>query len=96
MIDTWLEQIAHVMQDNLWIAPFLAVLAGKGNLFWGILLMFLYSIGHSVLVVIAGTSISFVKKISNSEKHQKLGTVLKVIMGMVILLIGFYMFWLAF
>lgn len=74
----------------------LAIVAGKGNLFWGILLMFLYSIGHSVLVVIAGTSISFVKKISNNEKYQKLGTVLKVIMGMVILLIGFYMFWLAF
>lgn len=74
----------------------LAIIAGKGNLFWGILLMFLYSIGHSVLVIIAGTSISFVKKISNNEQYNKLGNVLKIAMGAVILLIGFYMFWLAF
>lgn len=74
----------------------LAIVAGKGNLFWGILLMFLYSVGHSILVVIAGTSVSFVKKISTNEKYNKLGTVLKMVMGTTILLIGFYMFWLAF
>lgn len=73
----------------------LAIVAGKGSLIWGIILMFLYSIGHSVLVIIAGTSISFVKKISNNEKYNKLGTVLKFVMGLVILLIGLYMFWLA-
>lgn len=74
----------------------LAIVAGKGNLFWGIWLMFLYSIGHSILVVAAGTSIGFVKKISAGEKYDKLGAVLKAVMGAAILLIGFYMFWLAF
>lgn len=74
----------------------LAIVAGKGNLFWGIMLMFLYSIGHSILVVIAGTSMSFVRKISENEKCNKLGTTLKALMGTVIILIGFYMFWLAF
>lgn len=74
----------------------LAIVAGKGSLLWGILLMFLYSIGHSILVVIAGTSISFVSKISADGKYNKLGTVLKAFMGTVIVLIGFYMFWLAF
>lgn len=74
----------------------LAIVAGKGSLLWGILLMFLYSIGHSILVVIAGTSIGFVGKISADEKYNKLGTVLKALMGTVIVLIGFYMFWLAF
>ena len=74
----------------------LAIIAGKGNLFWGILLMILYSIGHSTLVIAAGTSIGFVQKINGSEKYQKVGTILKIIMGSVILLIGLYMFWLAF
>ena len=46
--------------------------------------------------VIAGTSVSFVKRISTNEKYNKLGTILKIVMGMAILLIGFYMFWLAF
>lgn len=74
----------------------LAIVAGKGNLIWGILLMFLYSIGHSALVIVAGTSISFVKKISSNEKYNKVGIALKIVMGTTILLIGLYMFWLAF
>ncbi|MDY4794141.1 MAG: cytochrome c biogenesis protein CcdA [Pararoseburia sp.] len=74
----------------------LAIVAGKGNLIWGILLMFLYSIGHSALVIVAGTSISFVKKISSNEKYNKVGIALKIVMGTAILLIGLYMFWLAF
>lgn len=74
----------------------LAIVAGKGSLLWGILLMFLYSLGHSFLVIIAGTSMSFVKKISGSDGYNKLGTVLKIVMGSGILLIGLYMFWLAF
>lgn len=78
------------------LVALLAVIAGNGSLLWGILLMILYSIGHSTLVIAAGTSIGFVQKINGSEKYQKAGTILKIIMGSVILLIGLYMFWLAF
>ncbi len=74
----------------------LAIVADKGNLIWGILLMLLYSIGHSALVMVAGTSIGFVQKINNSEKYKKAAVILKFVMGTAILLIGFYMFWLAF
>ena len=74
----------------------LAIVAGNGNLLWGILLMLLYSIGHSALVMVAGTSVGFVQRISGNTRYNKAETVLKVIMGTAILLIGFYMFWLAF
>lgn len=74
----------------------LAIVAGNGNFLWGVLLMLLYSIGHSALVMVAGTSVGFVQKISESSRYNKAGTILKVVMGAVILLIGFYMFWLAF
>lgn len=74
----------------------LAIVAGKGNTLWGILLMLLYSIGHSALVIVAGTSVGFVQKINNSERYKTVAKVLKVVMGTAILLIGFYMFWLAF
>lgn len=74
----------------------LAIIAGKGSMLWGILLMILYSIGHSTLVIVAGTSIGFVQKINSNKKYQKVGTVLKIIMGIGILLVGLYMFWLAF
>lgn len=74
----------------------LAIVAGKGSLAWGIFLLLLYSIGHGLLAVVAGTSVSFVQKLSKSEQYGKLSTVLKMVMGIVILLIGFYMFYLGF
>lgn len=74
----------------------LAIIAGQNDMIWGILLMLLYSIGHSTLVIAAGTSIGFVRKMCGNEKYQKAGTVIKIVMGIIILLIGLYMFWLAF
>ena len=50
----------------------LGILAGGGNLAWGIVLMLCYSIGHSALVMAAGTSVGFVQKINNSEKYKRL------------------------
>lgn len=74
----------------------LAIVAGKGSILWGILLLLLYSIGHGILAVVAGTSIGFVQKLSSSEKYGTASTVLKIAMGTFILLIGFYMFYLGF
>lgn len=74
----------------------LAIVAGKGSIIWGILLLLLYSIGHGILAMVAGTSIGFVQKLSSSEKYGKASIVLKIVMGSLILLIGFYMFYLGF
>ncbi len=74
----------------------LAVVAGRGSLMWGILLLLLYSIGHGILAVVCGTSIGFVQKLSQSQRYGKLSKVLKMLMGTAICLIGFYMFYLAF
>lgn len=74
----------------------LAVVSVQGKLFWGILLFLLYSLGHSVLVVISGTSIGFVKKLTSSKKYGRASKILKIIIGIIILLIAFYMFYLGF
>ena len=74
----------------------LAIVAGKGNILWGILLLLLYSIGHGILAIITGTSVGLVQKLSQSKKYGRASTVLKIMMGTLILLIGFYMFYLGF
>lgn len=74
----------------------LAIVAGKGNVIWGIILLLFYSIGHGALAVVAGTSTGFVKKLSTDNRYDHISKVLKIIMGSVILLIGFYMFYLGF
>lgn len=74
----------------------LAIVAGKGSLGWGILLLLLYSIGHGILAIAAGTSVGLVQKLSASQRYGKVSIILKVVMGGAILLIGFYMFYLGF
>lgn len=74
----------------------LAIVSGRGNLLWGMLLMLLYSVGHSALVMVAGTSMSFVRRINESERYGRFASVLKIVMGIAILIVGLYMFWLAF
>lgn len=74
----------------------LTIVAGKGSILWGILLLLMYSIGHGILAIIAGTSIGFVQKLSTSEKYGRASNVLKIVMGLLILSIGFYMFYLGF
>ncbi|WP_091869046.1 hypothetical protein [Butyrivibrio sp. INlla16] len=48
------------------------------------------------ILIVAGTSMGFVKNINENEKYKKLSSALKILMGVAILLIGLYMFWLAF
>lgn len=74
----------------------LALVASQGKIFWGVLLLLLYSAGHSILVLIAGTSIGFVKKITTSEKYGRASKVIKIVLGTLILLLAFYMFYLGF
>jgi len=74
----------------------LAVVAGKGSALWGTLLLLLYSVGHGALAVIAGTSVGFVQKLSRSGTYGTLSKIFTIVMGALILLIGFYMFYLGF
>lgn len=74
----------------------LAVVAGKGSVAWGIVLLLLYSVGHGLLAIVAGTSVGFVSKLSSSNTYGRVSFVLKIVMGALILLVGFYMFYLGF
>ncbi len=74
----------------------LAFVAKEGRILLGVFLLLLYSLGNSTLVLVAGTSVGFVKKLSASEKYGVVSKVLNIIMGTLILLIAFYMFYLGF
>lgn len=61
--------------------------ADKGTL-WGIFLMILYAVGHSILMVAAGTAYSSMEAIINNEKYLRAGNILKTVLGFVILAVG--------
>lgn len=69
----------------------LSFVAGKGNVILGIVMLLFYSIGHCTLILIAGTSIGFVEQLSSNNKTLILGKVLKIIFGIMVILLGFYL-----
>jgi cytochrome c biogenesis protein CcdA len=74
----------------------LAIAAGSGNILWGTLLMLVYGVGHGTLAVLAGSSIGAVNKLMQSKRYGALSRALKIMMGLLILIIGFYLFYLGF
>jgi cytochrome c-type biogenesis protein len=73
----------------------LAIVSSKGSLLLGVILLLLYSIGHSVLVIAAGTSIGFVNQVNQSKKYKTIGNIVRIIFGLLILVLAFYMFYLG-
>jgi cytochrome c biogenesis protein CcdA len=76
-------------------APILIVLltylAGSGaSLAWGALLLLVYALGHSVLILIAGTSMGAARVLLENKQTTRTLEGLRRVAGVVIVLIGFY------
>lgn len=69
----------------------LALVAQGGNPVWGIFLLLLYSIGHSVLVVVAGTFMGLTGKIINSQRYGMFAKLVTFLLGLAILLAGLFL-----
>ena len=68
----------------------LSYVAARGNVFYGGLLLFTYALGHSVLVLAAGTSIGIAEAMVSSRGLRKISTVLKKASGVLLLLVAAY------
>jgi cytochrome c biogenesis protein CcdA len=76
-------------------APILVVmltyLAGAGaSVAYGGLLLLVYALGHSVLILIAGTSVGLARKLIESKRATRVSDVLRRVAGGVIVLVGVY------
>lgn len=78
------------------IIVLLALVADQGSILWGGFLLLMYAAGHSVLPIVAGTSIGFAQKLSRSTKYANLSKGLNVLLGLAILGLAFYMLYLGF
>ncbi len=74
----------------------IAVVAGKGSLAFGTLLFLMYSLGHGILAVVAGTSVGLVQKLSQNNQYATLSKALNITLALAMLGVGFYMFHLGF
>jgi len=69
----------------------LSYVADKSNIVLGIIMLFLYSLGHSLLIVVAGTSVGFTQRVVQSNKMEKAANIIKYILGTLIMILGLYM-----
>lgn len=72
------------------LAVLLAFVAEKGNVIYGGFLLFVYALGHSALVLAAGTSVGAAKSLLESKGLRTAHGVLQKIAGALIIGIGAY------
>jgi cytochrome c-type biogenesis protein len=70
------------------LAVVLTYVASRGNIAYGALLLFTYALGHSVLVLVAGSSIGIAESLTNSRGLKRASTVLKKASGVLLLLVA--------
>jgi cytochrome c-type biogenesis protein len=74
----------------------LAVVARGVSPLWGVVLLLLYSIGHSVLVVLAGTFVGLSGKLTKSTRYGGFARGVNILLGAGILVVGLYLLYLGF
>jgi cytochrome c-type biogenesis protein len=72
------------------LAVLLAFVAEKGNVIYGGFLLFVYALGHSALVLVAGTSVGAAKGLLESKGLRRAHGVLQKVAGVLIIGIGVY------
>lgn len=78
------------------LAVILTYTSSQGNILLGAILMIIYSLGHCILIVIAGVSLEAVNKLAISKRYMKIGRILKIIFGLVTLVMALYLLYVAF
>jgi cytochrome c-type biogenesis protein len=80
-----------------YMAPMLGVTfkLASTNLFYGIVLLFVYGIGHCSVIVFAGTFTEVVQRYMNWNEKSKGSVILKKICGVLVLLGGIYLIYTA-
>lgn len=73
----------------------LTFVAGKGQAIYGMALLFAYAIGHSLLMLLAGTFTGFVEAFAKTKGIADFTTRVKKVSGLIIAMTGGYFLWQA-
>jgi cytochrome c biogenesis protein CcdA len=74
----------------------LALVARGANPVWGIALLLCYSIGHGLLVILAGTFMGFTGMLTRNSRYGTLARGVNIVLGGGILFAGLYLLYLGF
>ena len=74
----------------------LAFVAGQEKILLGIGLLAAYAVGHCALLLVAGTSVAYVQRLINRSDNSRWCGVPNMILGVLVLLLSFYFFYMGF
>jgi cytochrome c-type biogenesis protein len=77
------------------LVALLTIVAQQGKIGWGAFLLFLYSVGHSVLFLFAGTFTGAMRNMMANKKYSVLSEVVKYVSGFAIMVLGLYMLYMG-
>lgn len=70
----------------------LALAAEMGrDVWWGVFLMVLYAVGHSLLLILSGVGYGAVERMIGNPRYERMGTFLRGVLGTVVLCVGLLM-----
>ena len=72
------------------LAVLLAYVGSQGNVVYGGFLLLIYALGHSALILVAGTSMGAAKRLIESKGLRRTNLVLQRIAGVIVILVGAY------
>lgn len=78
------------------LVALLSIASVSGSVWISAFLLLCYSVGYSILSVVAGTFAGFVTKLSSSSAYGKAGKAVSVILAIALLMLSFYLFYQAF
>ncbi|HOO97009.1 MAG TPA: cytochrome c biogenesis protein CcdA [Caldisericia bacterium] len=82
-------------------APILVILmalvgtGSAGNIVWGSFLFFVYALGHSAMILAVGMTAGSLQAYINNKGFSKISGVLRVVFGLLIVIVGLYLLYLA-
>ena len=78
------------------LVALLSIESVSGSVWISAFLLLCYSVGYSILSIVAGTFAGFVTKLSSSSAYGKAGKAVSIILAIALLMLSFYLFYQAF
>lgn len=78
------------------LVALLSIASVSGSVWISAFLLLCYSVGYSILSIVAGTFAGFVTKLSSSSAYGKAGKAVSLILAIALLMLSFYLFYQAF
>ena len=74
----------------------LTIVMQNAKILYGIILLLLYSLGNGIIIILVIMSLNKVKELKKNKHYDKFNRIINICMGILLVVISFYMFYMGF